>query len=241
MGNPLESTIHHQGWKSSESLGLDVDQGRIWDNYLGSLRREHIHLSDTKDSLVWMLSADGIYKPKEGYIALCTDRFAIDLKWWWRGIWKVHCPAKSKLLWWSILEKKVPTWDFLQKRSFIGPSRCYLCNNDVETIQRLFLDCGVAQNIWTDILQILNIRMVWHGGTMDEAFSLWWNTVGSKSLRMMSLIVPWGIWIARNECIFKDTRRSILEIIAKVMGLIMLFSDTDALPRHRLCPVVQIV
>ena len=98
VGNPLESTIHHQGWKSGESLGLDVDQGRIWDNYLGALRRAHIQLSYTKDSLVWMLSADWIYRPKEGYIALCMDRFVIDPKWWWQGIWKLHCPTKSKLL-----------------------------------------------------------------------------------------------------------------------------------------------
>lgn len=75
---------------------------------------------------------------------------------------------------------------------------------------------------------------------MDEAFSFWWNSVGHKSLRMMTLIVSWGIWIARNECIFNDTHRSILEIMAKAVGLIVFFSDTEALPQHRLCPSVQI-
>lgn len=240
VGNPLGSTICYQGWKSGDSLGLDEEHFRVWDIYLGALRRAHIRLSYFEGTLVWDLSADGIYRPKEGYIALCADRFSIDPKSRWWGLWKLHCAMKEKFLWWLIMENKVPTWDFLQNRSFVGLSRCCLCTSEVESVQHFFLECGVVQNVWKKILNILHIIMVCHGRTMEESFSLWWNTVGSKSLRMMSLIISWGIWIARNKCIFKNIRRSILEIVAKAVGLIVFFSDTDVLPRQRLCPTVKI-
>lgn len=57
---------------------------------------------------------------------------------------------------------------------------------------------------------------------------------------MVPLIISWGIWIARNECIFKDSHRSVLEIVSKVVGLIVFFSDIDALPHQCLCSAVQI-
>lgn len=94
VGNPWMLTIHQQGCMSGDALGLDVDLCRIWDNYLGALWREQIWISDTEDSLVWMLSTNGIYRTKEGCIALCADRFVIDPKWWWRGLWKLQYPAK---------------------------------------------------------------------------------------------------------------------------------------------------
>lgn len=98
MGNPLGSTIHHLGWMSGDTLGFDEEQCRVWDIYLGSLRKAHILLSDSEDSLVWALSSEGFYRPKEGYIALCAERFDIDPKWWWQSIWKLHYPTKTKLL-----------------------------------------------------------------------------------------------------------------------------------------------
>jgi len=103
---------------------------------------------DLEDTLVWVLAADEIYSPKAGYTTLCAKRFVIDINWWWRGLWKLHCPAKAKLLWWSIMENKVPTWDNLQKRSFVGPGRCSLRSIDLESGQDLFMDCNVVKKVW---------------------------------------------------------------------------------------------
>ena len=38
-----------------------------------ALQREHIHLSDSKNSLVWDKSLDGRYSPKAGYIFICDE------------------------------------------------------------------------------------------------------------------------------------------------------------------------
>jgi hypothetical protein len=36
--------------------------------------------------------------------------------WWWKGVWKLNCPPKSKLFMWCLLVKRVPTWDFLAEK-----------------------------------------------------------------------------------------------------------------------------
>ena len=86
-----------------------------------ALQRAHIYLTDTEDTLVWDNSPDGHYSPKVGYSTICADMYARVIKWWWRGLWKIHCPAKNKLLWWAILENKISKWDNLQKHTFEGP------------------------------------------------------------------------------------------------------------------------
>lgn len=121
------------------------------------------------------------------------------------------------------MENKVPTWYNLQKRSFVGLDWCSLCSIDLESGQCLFLDCNVVKKVSAETLSILQIRSKWHGLSMEEAFSLCKNFVVSKSLRILSLIISWGIWIARNDCIFNDIHRSMLEIAAKTVGLIVFF------------------
>ena len=151
-------------------------------------------------------------------------------KWWWRGLWKLHCPTKNKLLWWSILEDNISTWDNLQKRSFEGPGWCVLCKNALESGPHLFLQCPTVQKVWQEALHMLRARADWSGPSLEEAFKCWWNAEYSKSFQMIPLIISWGIWIARNNLIFNDKGCSEVEIATKAVGLILFFLDADHPP-----------
>ena len=48
-----------------------------------------------------------------------------------------------------LMHKKVLTGDNLIKRGIIGPHRCSLCWNTLETIEHLFVYCTFAQEVWT--------------------------------------------------------------------------------------------
>ena len=85
--------------------------GRIhWGSFFGSY-----HLQDRSNELLWVGDPSRIYTPKMSYIKLCTYLFDKDEKWWWRKVWKLRCLAKARLLVWTNLENKIPTWDILQK------------------------------------------------------------------------------------------------------------------------------
>lgn len=230
VGDVDSTTIIGQGWKSGIFLGLSTDHCREWDRYVLALRGAHICLTYMEDSLVWTKALDDKYSPKVGYSFICAEVFAQDVKWWWRGIWKIHCPAKKKLLWWATLENKIPTWDNLQKRSFVGPGWCSLCQHDLESGLHLFLNCPLSQVVWVEALSLLNLKSAWSGPTLEEAFFIWWHVAITKSYHMAPLIISWGIWIARNDVIFSDIRRSPMEIASKAVGLIAFFSDVDPPP-----------
>lgn len=98
-------------------LNLEGVMRLEWNHYVECLHRAHICLSNQEDFLTWDEDPIGIYSLKAGYVYLNVDIHNRDLKWWWKRIWKVHFPVKVKLLGWSIMEIRAPTWDILHKKS----------------------------------------------------------------------------------------------------------------------------
>jgi hypothetical protein len=128
------TNIWHQGWYCAETLGLEGDLKIQWENYLLALQRENIRLLDCEDELVWQKAPHGVYTPKLGYTTLSIDLLQEEPLWWWKGLWKLKAPLKSKLFMWTTLSNKVPTWDKMWKCQIEGPGWCSLCKGDSETI-----------------------------------------------------------------------------------------------------------
>ena len=93
---------------------------------------------------MWDADAGGAYTPKAGYLFLSARVVLREEVWWWRPLWKLKFPAKTKLFMWCVLNNKVPTWDVLQKRSFQGPGWCVLCKRELETTYHLFHTCSFS-------------------------------------------------------------------------------------------------
>lgn len=104
------------------------------------LRKFNIRSRHSKDVLVWDKNPSGVYSPKVGYISISADFFKRNIKWWWRGLWKLNCPAKNKIFRWELFKNKVPTWDILHKCLFEGLGWCSLCKENLESGVHLFLD-----------------------------------------------------------------------------------------------------
>lgn len=67
---------------------------------------------------------------------------------------------------WCLLNNKAPTDDNLQIRSIHGPLNCFLCKENYETIDQQFLLCPVAQYVWNQLYQSLEITSRWKGETL---------------------------------------------------------------------------
>ena len=68
--------------------------------------------------------------------------------YWWKKLLKSKGPFKAKLTLWLTLNKRVLTWDNLQKREWIGPNLCALCYSDEENVSHLFNLCSYAECVW---------------------------------------------------------------------------------------------
>ena len=119
-------------------------------------------------------------------------------------MWRLKCPAKTKLFMWCVLNNKVPTWDILQKRSFQGPGWCVLCKRELESTLHLFLTCSYILDVWKEITILVGFNCQWEGATVGEAWESWWRRTNQKQHKILPLLVIWGVWMARNQAIFKD-------------------------------------
>jgi hypothetical protein len=209
VGDPLQTDMWHQGWLSGHRLGLPEADLIHWNRYTQALRVASIRLVDRDDELIWDGVGDGEYTLRSGYIKLCVDLHQRDPLWWWRKIWKLTCPTKGKLLVWSILANKLPTWDNLQRRLFSGPGHCALCKSHLESVDHLFLQCPFVKEVWDFSRVLMPSLWNWQGISFELALKAWLREWGQEDYRAFPFILAWGIWITRNGQIFQDEHFSV--------------------------------
>ena len=97
-----------QQWFTAESIGFTYPQEiDVWNGYVAILKSSHVRISTDDDALVWNLSKSSRYSPKEGYAQLMIRD--MDHIWWWKVLWKMRCPLKTKLFCWFLLSGKALT------------------------------------------------------------------------------------------------------------------------------------
>ena len=101
--------LQDQGWLHADLFGFVEQEIIIWNNYVALLISSHVRISNEDDQLVWSYSKTGKYTPKAGYFYLIEDRNDLDYSWWWKWLWKLNCPLKSKLYCWFLFSGKVLT------------------------------------------------------------------------------------------------------------------------------------
>jgi len=201
---PRPVGVWHQRWRRADSLGLADQEKEYVEAYIRTLIHSNIVLNDEEDSLVWEEGPGGNYSPKAGYIVLSSEAEQREHVWWWKPLWKLDCPAKTKLFMWCVLENKAPSWDNLQKRSFQGPGWCALCKRELETVEHLFLACSFTVEVWKECSVLVGSPCQWAGASIGAAWEDWWRRTTVKKLKYLPLLVIWGIWLARNNAIFND-------------------------------------
>eukprot|EP00253_Pinus_taeda_P006972 PITA_06972 len=163
-------SIWGQTWKNAEDLGLNIRWHNEWASFIEELQRSNVRIKNEQDVLLWAQGKTGVYSPKDGYSFLMNKKGWAVSEWWSKNLWKLKCPLKARIFLWCILKRKIPTWDILQSRFFIGPGRCLLCKSDGETINHLFTSCPVSLRIWGELIGLLNIKSQWESVQMDEAW-----------------------------------------------------------------------
>lgn len=136
-----------------------------------------------EDEIIWALVKSGRYTPKEGYLVLANPRKPLVILQWWKLLWKLKVPPRSRVLMWCILKNKIPTGDNLLKRAFNGPHWCYFCNNVGESTSHIFLHCLIVCSAWHLVSTAIPSNCDWLSNSLVEALDLWYHSVLSHKLR----------------------------------------------------------
>ena len=130
-----------------------------------------------------------------GYFHLIHSRNEMECFWWWKWLWKIQCPLKSKLYCWFLFSRKALTWDNLCQRGREGPGRCYLCNMDSETNAHTGFECSFTRRVWSEIEVKLRYNNLWNGLTILDCVQNWVLHAEAR-YRSLPVIVSWFIWKA---------------------------------------------
>jgi len=158
---------------SGAAIGAQGELATEWDRYTQALRSAQIRLVQRDDTLIWDHHLSGIYTPKAGYNYLSNDIILIEEEWWWKHLWKLHCPHKCKIFYWAVITNKAPTWDILQKRTFADLGWCIMCKLAGQSIYHLFMECEFSKKTWEVAYRLENIRSHWNGDSMESALREW--------------------------------------------------------------------
>jgi hypothetical protein len=122
-----------------------------------------------------------------------------------------------KLFFWLVLERKILTWDSLQKRGWAGPNICSLCFRDEESISHLFLACPFTLNLWKNLHYTYNLTTIWGGSSLSDCLENWLKV--EKVYKSLPIIVCWYLWLERNRCIFDSCSPSTQRVSIQISGM----------------------
>lgn len=100
-----------------------------------------------EDNMVWKGDSKGIFSVKSAYKEYNISNNQVGCCPW-KMIWKAKIPHKVACFTWLLAQEVVLTHDNLVKRGYQLTSRRYLCGEEEETINHLFLHCN-----WTEALE----------------------------------------------------------------------------------------
>lgn len=172
-------------------------------------------------------TARGNSQPNQ-HTKILTHQIQWQVGWPWKMIWKVKTPYKVACFIWLLAKNRALTQD-----RFHLSSRCFLCGEQAETINHLFLHCKWADQLWSMFINQRGISWVMPQVLTDALIS--WNREGSITIQKERWkIVPariwWTLWKERNQICFEDKENSLQKIKLNCLGLFHFWG------KH-LCPV----
>jgi hypothetical protein len=117
------------------------------------------------------------------------------------SIWESSCQAKHKFFFWLLLHDRLNTINLLRRKNFLLQSyQCVVRNcNEEETLVHLFWACPFAEQCWNFVCPQRNKRL-----SVLEAFENMRTRMKLPFAMEIIILAAWGIWIVRNNKIFKD-------------------------------------
>ncbi|WMV55557.1 hypothetical protein MTR67_048942 [Solanum verrucosum] len=101
------------------------------------------------------------------------------------------------------------------KRGIVLSPRCFLCGEQAETVNHLFLHCRITGQLWRLFLNLRGIAWSMPGKITDALTS--WKQAGLLAKnrgrwRIVPTSIWWTIWMERNSRCFESIENSMQQI-----------------------------
>ena len=139
---------------------------------------------------------------------------------WHRLIWSSLTIPKHSVIAWMAILNRLTTLDRLLSWGIDTRGECYLCNEEIETRDHVFLGCHYSKEIWGMILSHCGISRVI--GRWEEELKWVISCTKVKKLTSAILIVAWRaqiyyLWRERNGRKHGQSGRSPVQIFEQIL------------------------
>jgi hypothetical protein len=159
-----------------------------------------VTLSETRDSVQWVLEKSGAFSTSSLYNEITFTGFSN------RGlmnVWKTKVPLKIRIFLWQVINDKIRSAEQLKKRNWSGSVACKMCGV-LESTSHIFFHCALASFCWCMCRDVLG----WPFLPSDAAnvFNFCYNSSNKQTRRVLYLFgaVSWSLWLIRNEFVFQN-------------------------------------
>lgn len=204
-------------WKTAEQLGLPPPLSPVWLQVLSSLQIAGIARCGPSDHLRWSsTSSSASISVKDVYSELIFTLAPTPAPIFPSTLWKSGCPPRMIYFVWLLFNNRNLTWDNLIKRSWHGPSRCYICESDEESNLHIFFCCRLTLDLWCELARLYSFPHV-EFDSVQAAYK-WWTSQPAKH-RPLLIITVWFIWPWRNHKIFYSIKTPLHTILPCICSL----------------------
>ncbi|KAL8546919.1 hypothetical protein ACS0TY_006582 [Phlomoides rotata] len=187
-----------------------------------------IHISRGDDTRVWGHAVSGQMTSSMAYDHLRANHPKIGWSSW---IWGRSIPPCRSTLIWRAIWGKLPTADWLRQFGIHGPTVCFLCHNDSESLDHIFAYCPFTRNLLGRVTALFDLSLYYDIGFLDvflQATRYQFSKQLGHLWRIAFITTLWSIWHARNRAIFDDIQPSIQRCMATILTSI---TETDYLAK----------
>ncbi|GLT87976.1 hypothetical protein SLE2022_060240 [Rubroshorea leprosula] len=163
-----------------------------------------------EDNFSWIGSSNGNFSPSSALCLLRDLPTTKDCTWSW--IWKVVTLPKIQFFIWLLSHCRLKSLAFLHRLNISPSPNCPRCHDAEETIDHIFRGCPLSIHLWNLLLpgaivpgeystftSWLKANLV--STVISPVFSIPWGTFFS--------FIIWGIWLFRNQVLYRDVNTSL--------------------------------
>ena len=101
-----------------------------------------------------------------------------------RIVWNLVVPPKIGVFAWEVAWGKVLTLDQLKRRGMSFANKCFMCEEEEETIDHLLIHCKFAKMLWDLFLSIVRISWVFSHSVLHTLLAWQGAAVTTKNHRI---------------------------------------------------------
>nr|GEU56741.1 reverse transcriptase domain, reverse transcriptase zinc-binding domain protein [Tanacetum cinerariifolium] len=146
---------------------------------------------------------------------------------WYDLVWFSSCIPRHAVHMWLIMKKRLKTQDALSSWNVVAGLTvvCPLCETQPDSQEHLFFDCPFSHQIWIRVKQ--NAGLSASGSSLDSIVLILMPIAKRKSFKscigkLTLAAAAYFVWQERNLRLFKNSKRSIQEVVDCVMSSVRL-------------------